>query len=65
MPDVPFKPGGLVLPEHPVPVVLADGEPVLKSSQVAGWLERQGLTGDWLREHGITWTPEDGDDMQQ
>lgn len=65
MPETPFNPGGLVLPDQPVTVRLADGEPVLRADQVAEWMERQGLTQDWLREHGITWTPEDGDGLQQ
>jgi hypothetical protein len=61
MPDTSFSPGGLVLPEHPLVIVLTDGEPVLKPHQVAEWMERQGLTRDWLREHGITSRTE-GDD---
>jgi hypothetical protein len=55
-----FHPGGPVLPARAISVVLADGEVVLKSDQVAGWPERQVPA----REEGVTWTPEGEDEVQ-
>lgn len=63
MSDTPYARGGLIPSPGPgsdlIPVMLSHGEPVLRSSQISGWLERQGLTQDFLREHGITWTLEE------
>lgn len=63
MNDTPYARGGLIPSPGPdsdlIPVVLSHGEPVLRSGQVSRWLEQQGVTRDFLREYGITWTPEE------
>lgn len=63
MSNTPYARGGVIPSPGPdsdfVPVVLRHGEPVLRHSQVAEWLTRQGITPDFLRDHDITWTPEE------
>lgn len=67
MSETPYARGGIIASRGPdsdlVPFALSHGEPVLRSGQVAQWLERQGITPDFLRKHGIAWKEEaDGDD---
>jgi hypothetical protein len=57
MSEQPFRSGGMVgVPTNgPVLVRFSKEEPICKSpAHAREWLATQGVTEDWMREHGIT-----------